>query len=147
MSICACDHPYRGIWLCACAGKRKRLITSQSSLLQKSVSDAGTRTRVARVKAEYPNQLDYIGTWTDRATKIPISLFGRRQQVSNRTPHGCLARFRKEKNASAGNRTRVTSMATMYSTTKPLMLVNQVWGRLPIAKFAENCGQKRRRFY
>ena len=24
-------------------------------------SDAGTRTRVARVKAEYPNQLDYIG--------------------------------------------------------------------------------------
>ena len=26
------------------------------------------------------------------------------------------------KNASAGNRTRVTSMATMYSTTRPLML-------------------------
>ena len=25
-------------------------------------------------------------------------------------------------NASAGNRTRVTSMATMYSTTRPLML-------------------------
>ena len=27
------------------------------------------------------------------------------------------------KNASAGNRTRVTSMATMYSTTRPLMQV------------------------
>ena len=27
-------------------------------------------------------------------------------------------------NASAGNRTRVTSMATMYSTTRPLMLVH-----------------------
>ena len=27
---------------------------------QKS-SDTGTRTQVARVKAEYPNQLDYIG--------------------------------------------------------------------------------------
>ena len=26
-------------------------------------------------------------------------------------------------NASAGNRTRVTSMATMYSTTRPLMPV------------------------
>ena len=26
-------------------------------------------------------------------------------------------------NASAGNRTRVTSMATMYSTTRPLMLL------------------------
>ena len=25
-------------------------------------SDAGTRTRVARVRAEYPNQLDYIGS-------------------------------------------------------------------------------------
>ena len=24
-------------------------------------SDTGTRTQVARVKAEYPNQLDYIG--------------------------------------------------------------------------------------
>ena len=32
---------------------------------QKS-SDAGTRTRVARVKAEYPNQLDYIGIHTSR---------------------------------------------------------------------------------
>ena len=28
-----------------------------------------------------------------------------------------------ESNASAGNRTRVTSMATMYSTTRPLMLL------------------------
>jgi hypothetical protein len=28
----------------------------------------------------------------------------------------------KPNNASAGNRTRVTSMATMYSTTRPLML-------------------------
>ena len=28
------------------------------------------------------------------------------------------------KNASAGNRTRVTSMATMYSTTRPLMLTS-----------------------
>ncbi len=27
-------------------------------------------------------------------------------------------------NASAGNRTRVTSMATMYSTTRPLMLLS-----------------------
>ena len=26
-------------------------------------SDAGTRTRVAWVKARYPNQLDYIGHW------------------------------------------------------------------------------------
>jgi hypothetical protein len=25
-------------------------------------SDAGTRTRVAWVKARYPNQLDYVGT-------------------------------------------------------------------------------------
>ena len=25
------------------------------------ISDTGTRTQVARVKAEYPNQLDYIG--------------------------------------------------------------------------------------
>ena len=30
---------------------------------------------------------------------------------------------KQAKNASAGNRTRVTSMATMYSTTRPLMLM------------------------
>jgi hypothetical protein len=29
----------------------------------------------------------------------------------------------QDKSASAGNRTRVTSMATMYSTTRPLMLL------------------------
>ena len=28
-------------------------------------------------------------------------------------------------NASAGNRARVTSMATMYSTTRPLMLMHR----------------------
>ena len=33
--------------------------------------------------------------------------------ISDAKPH--------EENASAGNRTRVTSMATMYSTTRPLM--------------------------
>ena len=42
---------------------------------------------------------------------------------------GAVARHtgeRKCKNASAGNRTRVTSMATMYSTTRPLMQLLQV---------------------
>ena len=33
------------------------------------------------------------------------------------------ARYADVGNASAGNRTRVTSMATMYSTTRPLMLL------------------------
>ena len=32
-------------------------------------------------------------------------------------------RSKENKNASAGNRTRVTSMATMYSATRPLMLL------------------------
>ena len=31
------------------------------------------------------------------------------------------------RNASAGNRTRVTSMATMYSATRPLMLQQPAW--------------------
>ena len=34
------------------------------------------------------------------------------------------------RSASAGNRTRVTSMATMYSTTRPLMLVSNNKRRL-----------------
>ena len=32
-------------------------------------------------------------------------------------------RKKTEENASAGNRARVTSMATMYSTTRPLMQI------------------------
>ena len=39
------------------------------------------------------------------------------------------------KNASAGNRTRVTSMATMYSTTRPLMLLGHFWHRVYIIVF------------
>ena len=35
-----------------------------------------------------------------------------------------------QKGASAGNRTRVTSMATMYSTTRPLMLTHSDNGKL-----------------
>ena len=37
------------------------------------LSDAGTRTQVARVKAEYPNQLDYIGM----AGPFPCNLLAR----------------------------------------------------------------------
>ena len=36
------------------------LLTLQESSANKN-SAAGTRTRVARVRAEYPNQLDYSG--------------------------------------------------------------------------------------
>ena len=39
------------------------------------------------------------------------------------------------KSASAGNRTRVTSMAMMYSTTRPLMLLAQFWHRVYIIVF------------
>ena len=41
-----------------------------------------------------------------------------------------------EKHASAGNRTRVTSMATMYSTTRPLMLMLSVISALPCRAFS-----------
>ena len=40
-------------------------------------------------------------------------------------------------NASAGNRTRVTSMATMYSTTRPLMHGSSISCRLQLA-FSEH---------
>ena len=44
------------------AGKvLKRLSDASMRHFLKCTSDAGTRTRVARVKAEYPNQLDYSG--------------------------------------------------------------------------------------
>ena len=36
-------------------------------------SDAGTRTRVAWVKARYPNQLDYVGITVTCILSIPIT--------------------------------------------------------------------------
>ena len=39
----------------------------------------------------------------------------------------CAVPIRGHAIASAGNRTRVTSMATMYSTTRPLMLRSQAF--------------------
>ena len=46
--------------------------------------------------------------------------------------------------APAGNRTRVTSMATMYSTTRPLMLIDvlDIGGLFFVARevFVRGCG-------
>ena len=36
------------------------------------ISATGTRTRVARVRAEYPNQLDYSGVCCDNASEIEL---------------------------------------------------------------------------
>ena len=44
---------------------------------------------------------------------------------------------RRQECASAGNRTRVTSMATMYSTTRPLMLVLVRIARFRLATASE----------
>ena len=46
---------------------------------------------------------------------------------------------RRTKSASAGNRTRVTSMATMYSTTRPLMLLSSQQARVMAKSFAKTC--------
>jgi hypothetical protein len=50
-------------------------------------------------------------------------------------------KWRERKIASAGNRTRVTSMATTYSTTRPLMLLALLHERLPATSFFRG-GQK-----
>ena len=49
-------------------------------------------------------------------------------------PHGLAA----SKYASAGNRARVTSMATMYSTTRPLMPAHQCCNRQPEHRCTEH---------
>ena len=52
-----------------------------------------------------------------------------------------------QKHASAGNRTRVTSMATMYSTTRPLMLATMPLSKQSAkpAKHNQTMTQARRR--
>ena len=97
------------------------------------------------MRAEYPNQLDYSGVvkiFFKTIIRYEITLCpGRPWQIAGSHVHG----FRHDSrilpdedgperidreyllcdsNASAGNRTRVTSMATMYSTTRPLMLLD-----------------------
>ena len=39
------------------------MMTSHALIMEVIYSATGTRTRVARVRAEYPNQLDYSGCW------------------------------------------------------------------------------------
>ena len=39
------------------------MTTSQALSMEAIYSATGTRTRVSRVRAEYPNQLDYSGCW------------------------------------------------------------------------------------
>ena len=46
---------------------------------RKKNSTTGTRTRVARVKAEYPNQLDYSGFWQQGPSES-IGPYSRRNQ-------------------------------------------------------------------
>ena len=45
---------------------------------QNNNSATGTRTRVARVRAEYPNQLDYSGMWQNAQFAIGFRRFGGR---------------------------------------------------------------------
>jgi hypothetical protein len=50
-------------------------------------SATGTRTRVARVRAEYPNQLDYSGCCTVCLERPPSAADQRTSNLANRTRH------------------------------------------------------------
>ena len=91
ISACHADDPGsipgRGVF-----SRENTHISNLNSQMQ--YSDAGTRTRVAWVKARYPNQLDYIGTrlgtnhvctkirrlWEQ--TNFGVDLFGYRMELS-----------------------------------------------------------------
>ena len=67
--------------------------------------------------------------------KSPRCRFATVRQDNNRLGRHC-CQADNPKNASAGNRARDTSMATMYSATRPLMLLGPLmaglnWLRLP----------------
>ena len=47
---------------------------AQSNIKVKRYSATGTRTRVARVRAEYPNQLDYSGVGVCTVMHVLIEL-------------------------------------------------------------------------
>ena len=74
-------------------------------------------------------------TFSFSPSKVVPFCSARCPQMIHYTERGCFCLTHSywnaaadSKSASAGNRTRVTSMATMYSTTRPLMLVIQFDG-------------------
>ena len=60
---------------------------------------------------------------TRRKSTIHQNIFPQPRHATRRVACSILVIGCTSRDASAGNRTRVTSMATMYSTTRPLMLV------------------------
>ena len=57
--------------------------TNKQHKNERKNSAAGTRTRVARVRAEYPNQLDYSGSTTTRRMQMHLCKILR----TRRLPH------------------------------------------------------------
>ena len=62
----------------------------QNTRQRKQTSATGTRTRVARVRAEYPNQLDYSGAGNRRA---PVVDNGTVRKAPDHHSQGCAASF------------------------------------------------------
>ena len=79
-------------------------------------SATGTRTRVAWVRAEYHNQLDYNGHGHAAKQQANAQLSNPNQQHKPAAPQQTTS------HVFAGKRTRVTSIATTCSTTRLLML-------------------------
>ena len=76
---------------------------------KKNDSDAGTRTRVAWVKARYPNQLDYIGSRLHRLAQIRVTTFHSFSREKTRSDPGRTRtynlRFRRPMPYPLGHRT------------------------------------------
>ncbi len=70
-------------------GKIKRIIS------QKNPSVTGTRTRVAWVKARYPNHLDYYG-WTDFNEKLISTIFLYIIKLQGSSQRSCCLKIQEE---------------------------------------------------
>ena len=124
-----------------CGWRRQAFIYSKA---QRQHAHAGSRTRVtsmgglydaATLRAPRMSQRRYVFTRIG-CTMVLHSLPGQAgsmwptrmgaQAHEGRSRLHLSVCMAAQKCASAGNRTRVTSMATMYSTTRPLMLLRTV---------------------
>ena len=98
---------------------------------------SGDRTHDLRVMRPTLYQLRYfrsVCAWLDRGSTSRLPSPARQRNAISQSggPLGhttrcsdrrCSRLNKARKRASAGNRTQITSMATMYSTTRPMMLV------------------------
>ena len=99
--------------------QERKVVFSRKAVERKTENaSAGNRTRVTSMATRYSTTRPQTHGHFQNIDSLYVSPVSPLKRYPQRTVHGITI----GKSASAGNRTRVTSMATRYSTTRPQTL-------------------------